>query len=162
MKQPTDSGFMAKVVSGNPDMSRDDYAAILALDYNHSRPQNGERVSVHDRISGVFIAEGVWEDRRDQADGSFMAVIHTDDARIVSVPAGPRLEVVHSLPRPKVGVLTFEELRVAAELLQELAAVYSGEDLGELADAVASKILDGMEAEYARRRTSNAANTTRD
>ena len=145
MEQSTESKVVAKHIPGNPDLPRDDYADVLTWHYQHGDPQDGERVRVFDRKSGDFVAEGTWEHRRDQPEGSSKAVVHTDDQDSVAVPAGVRLEVVQALPRPRPALLTASELYVAAELLEELGALYAGEKLGELASAVAEKIADGLD-----------------
>lgn len=141
--------FTARSVPGNPGLERDFWAAVLGWSFEHRDPQDGERVRVHRRLDGTFIGEGIWEWRTDQPDGSYMAVLHTDDGRVVSVPGGPRCEVVQALPRPRPPVLTADELHVAGELLEELAAVFAREDLGRLAGAVAARIEQGL-AEYHR------------
>jgi len=145
MTQSTDDKILAKQVPGNPDMPRDAYADVLAWHYHHGDPQDGERVRAFDRKSGTFIAEGTWEYRLDQPSGSSMAVVHTDDAGAVSIPGSVRLQVVTALPRRRPPVLTEPELHVAAELLEELGAVYAGEKLGDLATAVVTKIVEGLE-----------------
>ena len=106
MEQTTESKVVAKHVPGNPDLPRDHYANVLSWHYQHGDPQDGERVRVFDRKSGDLVAEGTWEHRRDQPDGSSKAVVHTDDHDSVAVPAGVRLEVVQALPRPRPPVLT--------------------------------------------------------
>ena len=145
MTQTTDRGILAKHVPGNPDMPRDAYADILSWHYHHGDPQDGERVRVVDRASGTFIAEGTWERRLDQPSGTNMAVVHTDDEGAVTVPSDVRLEMVQALPRPRPPVLTESELYVAAELLEELGAVYTGEKLGRLAQALAAKITHALD-----------------
>jgi len=144
MDTPAISRVTARHMPNNPDMPRDAFAGILSWEFHHSDPQDGERVRVFDRLSGTFLAEGIWERRHDQPDGSYMAVVHTDTDGPFSVPAGPRLEVVNALPRPRPAVLTEPELVVAAELLAELGAVYASEPLGTLASEVAHKIAEAI------------------
>lgn len=132
--------ILARQVPGNHDLPRDAFADILLWHYHHPRPQNGERVRVVDRRSGDLVAEGVWEDRADQPDGTNNAVVHTEDGQETCVPAGVLLEVVEPLPRHRPAVLTEGELFVVAELLAELGAVYGGERLGELATTLSTKI----------------------
>jgi hypothetical protein len=140
MDEPNLSRVTARQMPHNPDMPRDAFAGILSWKFHHNDPQDGERVRVFDRLSGTFLAEGIWEHRTDQPDGSYMAVVHTDATGTFSIPAGARPEVVNPLPRPRPAALTDSELFVAAELLAELGAVYAGEPLGALASEVAHKI----------------------
>ncbi|CCH89278.1 protein of unknown function [Modestobacter italicus] len=147
MDTPAPSRVTARQMPNNPHMPRDAFAGILSWQFHHNDPQHGERVRVFDRLSGDFLAEGIWEHRLDQPDGSYMAVVHTDADGTFSIPAGARPEVVNALPRPRPAALTEAELSVAAELLAELGAVYASEPLGGLASEVAHKIAEaiGME-----------------
>lgn len=146
MDTPGPSRVTAKHMPDNPNMPRDAFAGNSSWKFHHSDPQDGERVRVFNRLSGEFLAEGIWERGLDQPDGSYMAVVHTDTDGPFSVPVGPRLEVIAS-PRPRPAVLTEPDLVMAVELLAELGAVHASEPLGTLASEAAHKIAEaiGME-----------------
>jgi hypothetical protein len=147
MDVPDPSRLTARQMPDNPDMPRDAFAGILSWHFHHGFPQDGERVRVFDRRSGDFLAEGTWEEKTDQPDGSYGAVLHTDEQRVFSVPGGVRTEVTNALPRVRPQILTEPQLVVAAELLLELAAVYRGERMGALADEVAHTVTSGLGVE---------------
>jgi hypothetical protein len=147
MDAPDPPRLTARQLLDDPGMPRDAFAGILSWQFHHGFPQDGEAVRVFDRRSGDFLAEGTWEARTDQPDGSYGAVLHTDEHEVFSVPGGVRTEVTGALPRVRPQILTEPQLVVAAELLLELAAVYRGEPMGALADEVAHTITSGLGVE---------------
>ncbi len=146
MDAPDLSRLTARQMRDNQDMPRDAFAGILSWQFHHGFPQNGQGVRVFDRRSGRYLAEGTWEERNDQPDGSYGAVVHTNEG-VFSVPGGVRSEVTNALPRAQPQVLTEPQLVVAAELSLELAAVYRGEPMGALADEVAHTLTRGLGVE---------------
>ena len=136
-----DEPLTARSTQFNHPMSRRLFAGILRWRADHRDPQDGEQVAIVDRTTGETLAEGRWEHRDDQPEGTMGAVVHTPQGP-VTVPGGARTTVTEALPRPRPGVLTEAELSVTAELLAELGAVYPGEPLGALADRLARRIAD--------------------
>ncbi len=69
-----------------------------------------------------------------------------DDGRVhTDITSGVRREVVQRAERPRLALLSRDEALVVARLLEELAGVYAGEQLGLLARQLANRVCDRLD-----------------
>jgi hypothetical protein len=69
----------------------------------------------------------------------------TDDGGVHSHVTGQvRREVLHRAHRPQLALLTADEAHVAGALLDELAGVYLGEQMGQLDRSMAVRLYERL------------------
>lgn len=124
---------------GGLPLDRDEYAAALAEQAEPTRAAEGDRVEV------VALDGRTVEGRRvlaDELEGRYAVV--GDDGRTIDVADPGRVEVLERTERHRLPVLTAAEAQTVAALLDELAGVYRGEPLGQLAHQMALRLYDRL------------------
>lgn len=126
------------MIADSQPNDRDEYAAALRRGIASDYPQEGDRVRVAYRDGST--AEGRWT----FAGGDGENWVVAGDARTphTHVVGRDRIEVLQCAEHPRRALLTEGEGLAVAELLDELAGLYPGEDLGRLARELAGTIYD--------------------
>lgn len=122
-------------------LDRDDYAD--ALRRQADGPDQGDRVRLH-HVDGR-VMEGVltFASSTDENDVQAALVLVTDDgAWHYDAVTAARTELVQRSDHPRLPLLTDGEAQAVAALLDELAAIYPGEDLGRYARDLAVRLYD--------------------
>ena len=145
--QPTDPPAMGHLrptatirdLDGRP-WDRNAYAAHLSEQADPAAPAEGDRVRL--TYGDGSTVEGIWCYVGGDVDGW---AVQPDNGPVHTHVTGQvQRTVLQRADRPRLALLNEQEAQAIAALLDELAGVYPGEDLGRLARAMAVKLYDRL------------------
>lgn len=126
-------------LDGQP-LDRDEYAAVLTEQADPTGPAEGDRVRL--TYGDGSTVTGEWAYVGGDVEG--MALL-TDDGPVHHHVTGQvRRDVIRRAERPLLDVLNQQEALTVAALLDELAGVYPGEAMGQLARTMAVRLYDRL------------------
>jgi len=120
-------------------LGRDADAAALAEQADPTGPVDGDRVRL--TYGDGSTVEGRWAFVVGDIEGFGL---QGDDGSVHDGTGPVRREVIERAERPPLALLSQVESLVAAGLLDELAGVYAGKELGRLARAMAVRLCDRL------------------
>ena len=129
----------ARGTDGLP-LDRDDYARALSEQADPTGPAEGDRVRL--TYGDGSTVEGRWAFVGGDVEGPALL---TDAGSVHAHVTGQvRRDVLERATRPRLPLLTHDEAVAAAALLDELAGVYPGEQLGSFARDLAVRLYDRL------------------